>query len=165
MYFSVEFGPVKGERPEKESKHTWEQTGSGQVHQLYAHPADFGRCGVTNQIKSIFQIVTKRKKAYKTVVRVSRIFQAPFGDWKLRNFGNTTLSSFSVIETSNFLLWKVGVATGFGFFFFFWSKKGLFLSLGGCCHLMSLSGTAASPLALNSSVELKLKSQRFLFLP
>lgn len=118
MYFSVEFGPVKGERPEKESKHTWEQTGSGQVHQLYAHPADFGRCGVTNQIKSIFQIVTKRKKAYKTVVRVSRIFQAPFGDWKLRNFGNTTLSSFSVIETSNFLLWKVGVATGFGFFFF-----------------------------------------------
>lgn len=78
---------------------------------------------------------------------VSQIFQAPSEDWKPRNFGNTVLSSFSVVETSNFLLWKVGVAT-----VFFWSGKALvfffFSSMDGCCHLMSPSGIAALPLAL-----------------
>lgn len=54
---------------------------------------------------------------------VSQIFQAPSEDWKPRNFGNTVLSSFSVVETSNFLLWKVGVAI-----VFFWSGKALVFS-------------------------------------
>ena len=84
----------------------------------------------------------KKKTSSETV---SQIFQAPSEDWKPRNFGNTTLSSCSVVETSHFLLWKVGAATVFCVcgVFFFWSRAGLFLSLDGCCHLTSLSGTVA----------------------
>lgn len=112
MYFRVEFRPVKGERPENACGKKPEVG----MFTSCANPAGFGRCSFTNQIKSVLYVKKKKKRLRKKKTSsetVSQIFQAPSEDWKPRNFGNATLSSCSVVETSNFLLWKVGVAAVF----------------------------------------------------
>lgn len=87
----------------------WAGSPTVQIQQAFLKVTSFA-----DQVKSVLYIFFFFKDLTKTLSEsVSQIFQASSVDWKPRNFGNTTLSSFSVVETSNFLLWKVGVATVF----------------------------------------------------
>ena len=103
----------------------------------------------------------KKKTSSETV---SQIFQAPSEDWKPRNFGNTTLSSCSVVETSNFLLWKVGVATVFCVcVVFFFLVKSRVISFSGWLLPSDVSkwhcGFAYSSATLNSGLWVSLVAQ------
>lgn len=67
MHFSG-IEPVKGERPENESKCTWGQAGSAQVHQLWTSAVGFGKHGV-HKPGGKCSLHLKRKKAYENIVR------------------------------------------------------------------------------------------------
>ena len=121
-------GGIQASQRRKARERMWKEAGSGHVHQLckssrlrkvQLHEPN-KKCPLRKKKKK-----KKRLRKKKSSESVSQIFQAPSEDWKPRNFGNTTLSSCSVVETSNFLLWKVGVATVF-FVCFFGQEQGHF---------------------------------------
>lgn len=62
MHFSVEFGQVKGEKPEKDRKRPWDQAGRGHVPQLC-------RSSRLHKPKKVF-FKFKKKKGFENSIRV-----------------------------------------------------------------------------------------------